>query len=65
MEVISWLGQNGHLAALSGDAASVSANAAGNPDANIHDNANATVDGSADVRASALATSTPQSDTPV
>ncbi|OOQ84580.1 CCCH zinc finger protein [Penicillium brasilianum] len=65
MEVISWLGQNGHLAALSGDAASVSANAAANPDANVHDNANVTVDGSADVRASALATSAPQSDTPV
>ncbi|KAJ5358654.1 uncharacterized protein N7496_011067 [Penicillium cataractarum] len=66
MEVISWLGQNGHLAALTGsDAASVSANTTANPDANVHDNANVSVDVSADVEASALANSAPQSDTPV
>lgn len=63
MEVISWLGQNGHLAALATDNAASSASnipADGDVNANVDDNANASMDVSVDVGARAL-----QSDTPI
>jgi hypothetical protein len=70
MEVISWLGQNGHLAVpatsneASASATTTNANVDAKFSANVDDTANAGVDAGVDVEAGVLANTAPQSDTP-
>lgn len=64
MEVISWLGQNGHLAAPAMDNAA-SCTADSNADGSIDDHVNANVEMSVDDGILARTNGAPQSDTPV